>query len=469
MDAATVDLLAILARLQFTITIVFHFIFPPISIGTGWILFWYTTKYDKAEGEKKEFWKKLSQFWIKLFAITFAVGVATGIVMEFQFGTNWSEYSKFVGDVFGAPLAAEGIFAFFMESTFVGVLIFGMNKFSSRTIRVAGFFTALGATISGFWIIIANSWMQTPAGFEIATDTAGKEFAKLTDFMAVVLGPSTLPRFTHTITGALITGAFFFMGISAWMLLKNRSVEMAKASFKKALVIGLLASVVQLGIAHWHTVQVAETQPIKFATFEGLTEIDKSKGLPLTLFGIPDAKNNTVHARIEIPGLMSLLLGKEATEAVMTDNGITNPDLKLNGGLKYVKKELKPPFGITFFSFHIMVGLGFFFVAITMFGFFLMKKDKLFDNKLILKIFMFSLPLPILTNILGWTVAEVGRQPWIVYGVMKIKQAFSPTVSAPEIIASIVIFVLLDIILFYFWYRILKKLIREGTKEEGAA
>ncbi|MBU1707440.1 cytochrome ubiquinol oxidase subunit I, partial [bacterium] len=241
----------LLSRIQFALTIGFHFIFPPLTIGLSWLIFWIMTKYKKT-GE--DIYRKMARFWIKVFTLSFAIGVATGIVMEFQFGTNWSEYSRFVGDIFGAPLAAEGIFAFFLESSFLALLVLGWNRLSVKVHWFSSLMVAFGSTLSALWIIIANSWQQTPAGFEIVDGRA-----VLTNFWAAAFNPSTIPRYLHTVDAALISGAFFMMGLSAWFLLKGRHMEFAKRSLKLGLIVAFVTSALELGLGHYHAVQVANT------------------------------------------------------------------------------------------------------------------------------------------------------------------------------------------------------------------
>jgi cytochrome d ubiquinol oxidase subunit I len=433
----------LLARVQFAITIGFHFIFPPISIGLGWLLFSLMNKYKKTGAETD---KNLVQFWTKIFAITFAVGVATGITMEFQFGTNWAEYSRFVGDIFGAPLAAEGIFAFFLESTFMGVLLFGWKKFSTKTMWWASLMVAVGATLSAFWIIVANSWMQTPAGYHLVGNRA-----ELTDFWAAVFNPSTIPRYLHTIDACLVTGAFFMLGISAWYVKKGKHLEQAKKSFKLSLVVAAIASIMQLGIGHYHAVQVTHTQPEKLAAFEGLFETQK--GAPLLIFGIPDAEERKVHAAIEIPNMLSWLT-----------SGDSQAEVK---GLNDYPKEEWPPLGLSFFSFHLMFILGMYFAGLTCLGVFLLWRKKLFSNKFFINLAILSMPLPIIANELGWMAAEVGRQPWIVYRVLKTSQAISTTVPAWQILSSIIMFSLIYAMLFGVWIFLLKKQINKGPEESS--
>ena len=277
----------LLSRIQFALTVGFHFIFPPLTIGLAWLIVWFMTKY-KNTGD--DFYRSLSRFWIKLFTVSFAIGVATGITMEFQFGTNWAEYSRFVGDIFGAPLAAEGIFAFFLESSFMGVLLFGWNRLSRKTLWFASLMVAVGSTLSAFWIIVANSWMQTPTGFHIV---AGR--AELTNFWLAVFNPSTIPRYLHTVCASLITGAFFMLGVSAWYLLKKRHLNFAKSSLKAALVIAFISSIFQLGIGHAHAIQVAFTQPEKLAAIEGI--FDTQTRAPALVFGIPNKTEGRIAER----------------------------------------------------------------------------------------------------------------------------------------------------------------------------
>jgi cytochrome d ubiquinol oxidase subunit I len=435
----------LLSRLLFAITIGFHFIFPPITIGMAWLIFWHMTRYKKTGDESD---KQLVRFWTRLFAITFAVGVATGIVMEFQFGTNWADYSRFVGDIFGAPLAAEGIFAFFLESTFVGVLIFGWKRFSTRTMWLASLLVAIGATLSAFWIIVANSWMQTPAGYHLVNGRA-----ELTDFWAAVFNPSTLPRYFHTVDACLITGAFFMAGVSAWYLLKGRHLEFARKSLKVSLIAGFIAAALQIPLGHWHAVQVTHTQPEKLAAFEGLFETQK--GAPLLLFGIPDAEEGKVHAAIKIPGLLSFLT-----------SGDFDAEVK---GLNDFPKEEWPPLLLPFVSFHLMFMMGVAFAGLTALGVFLLWRKKLFDSRWFLKLVMLALPLPIIANELGWMAAEVGRQPWIVYRLFKTSEAISTAVPAWQVLFSIVMFSLIYLLLFSVWIFLLRRAVRKGPDEAGGA
>ncbi|NLT95999.1 MAG: cytochrome ubiquinol oxidase subunit I [Clostridia bacterium] len=430
----------ILSRIQFALTVGFHFLFPPLTIGMAWIIFVMQTRYLKT---KDALYAQMSRFWIKLFAISFVVGVASGVVMEFQFGTNWANYSRFVGDIFGAPLAAEGILAFFLESAFIGVLIWGKDKVSDKFYWFASLMGAVGSTLSAFWIIVANSWMQTPVAYTIVDGRA-----QLTDFWAAVFNPSTVPRYLHTITGALITGAFFMMGISAYYLLKKRYIPFAQKTLAIALVFGLLASLAQGAMGHYSAVQVANTQPAKLAAFEGLFETQE--GAPLLLFGIPDGEEETVHFELGVPKLLSLL-------------AVGQPDAKVQG-LKDFPKDEWPPLTMTFYPFHLMVYLGGFFILVTIFGLILFCRQKLFEHELFLKVLLFSMPLPFITNELGWIAAEVGRQPWIVYGLMKTVEGATITVPAYKILLSLIIFTAVYGLLFSLWLVLIKKKVMEGPE-----
>ncbi|KNZ69084.1 cytochrome bd ubiquinol oxidase subunit I [Thermincola ferriacetica] len=405
-----------LSRLQFGLTAFFHFLFPPLSIGLATIiavmefLYWRTGK---------EVYDRMSRFWFKLFAIIFAVGVASGITMEFQFGTNWSEYSRFVGDIFGAPLAAEGVFAFFLESTFMGLLLFGRDRISKAMRFFASFFVALGSTLSAFWIIVANSWQQTPAGFQIE---GGR--AVLTDFFAAVFNPSTIPRYLHTVDASYITAAFFVIGISAWFLLRNKNVEVAKGSMKIALIFALFAVVAQGFLGDMHAKQVAVTQPAKLAAFEGMWE--NSANASLNLIGFPDPQKEETRFSIGVPGLLSWLVYGD-TRAEIT-------------GLKAFTPEDRPPVLATYWSYRVMIFLFGWFVLLVLWGAYLFIKGRIYTDRRFLKTAYYSMLLPLAANEFGWFAAEIGRQPWIVNGLLKTGVAVSP-LPAGEILLTILLFV----------------------------
>ena len=432
-----------LARMKFALTAWFHFLFPPLTIGMSWLIVWMMGRYRKT-GDAA--WERTVRFWLRIFAISFAVGVVTGLTLEFQFGTNWSQYSRFVGDIFGAPLAAEGIFAFFLESSFIGVLLLGWGRVSRRTLYVSAWMVAIGATLSAFWIIVANSWMQTPAGFKIEGDRA-----VLTDFAAAVFNPSTLPRYTHSISAALVTGSLFVAGVSAAFLRKGRHVEFATRSIKIGLVGALIGVVGIAGTGHAHAVQVARNQPVKLAAYEGLFETQK--GAPLLLFGLPDAENRTVHCAVGIPKALSWLAHMDGEAEVQ--------------GLDAVDPKDWPPLLPVFFSFHLMVALGGYFGALALAGLWMLRKGKLHKARRLLTIMVWTIPLPFLANELGWMATEIGRQPWIVYGVKRTSELATPAsvVSAGQILAVLIFFIVIYTGLFIAWVYLLRRQIKTGPGE----
>lgn len=432
----------LLARLQFAITVGFHFLFPPLTIGLAWMLV-----IIEAVGWKKkdEIYAKIGKFFGKVLGLIFAVGVASGIVMEFQFGTNWAEYSKFVGDVFGAPLAAEGVFAFFLESTFLGLYIFGRDRVPKGVHWFSILMVAIGSTISAFWILVANSWQQTPAGFILQNNRA-----ELVDFWAAVFNPSTLPRFFHTMGASMISGAFLMTGVAAYWLLRGKSVEIAKRAITFSIIFGLVFSVLELfPFGHEHAKQVAHTQPEKFAAQQGLFKTQK--GAPLAVFAIPSPSAEKLYFAIEIPGLLSFLT-----------HGDFNAEIK---GLDAFPKDELPPVVLTFASYHLMVMLGMYFIFISALSAFYLRKN-LIEKKWLLKILLWSTPLPLLAAQLGWIAAEVGRQPWVVYKLMKTKDAVSITVGAGELLFSIIMFVLIYIFLLAIFLSLLFRWIKKGPEAQ---
>nr|MBN2276178.1 cytochrome ubiquinol oxidase subunit I [candidate division Zixibacteria bacterium] len=419
----------VLSRIQFAMTIGFHFIFPPVSIGLAWLLV-----IIEGIGWKtgNETYIGAGKFFSKVLALTFAMGVATGIVMEFQFGTNWAEYSKFVGDIFGAPLAAEGIFAFFMESAFLGLYLFGRKRLSKGIHWFSILMVAVGATISAFWILVANSWQQTPAGYVLQNGRA-----ELTSFYEAVFNPSTLIRFFHTMTASVISGAFFLAGISAYLLHKKKELPFARKALKVAIIAGLIFSLLAVfPTGHEHARQVARTQPEKFAAIEGL--YSGQRQAPLLLFGFVNAAPPPeMQAAVEIPGLLSWM-------------AFGDIDAHVQGIDEFPADEI-PPLWLTFVSFHNMVILGLFFIGVTGLGVFFLYRKRLYDKKWYYKLLIVSLPLPVVACQFGWVAAEVGRQPWVVYRMLKTADAISLTVSAGEILFSIILFGLVYLMLFILY------------------
>lgn len=430
-----------LSRIQFAFTIMFHYIFPPFSIGMGLLLVIFESLYLIT---RKEIYEKITRFWIKIFAANFAVGVASGIVMEFEFGTNWATYSRFVGDIFGSPLAAEGIFAFFLESGFLAILLFGWNRVKPGMHLFATIMVALGSILSGFWIVVANSWQQTPVAFEIVEDF-GIRRAVITDFWEMVFNPSAMVRFTHVIVGAFIQGAFLVMSVAAYYLLKKQHLEFAKISFSIALVVAALGSLAQPLIGHTHAQVVEKYQPAKLAAFEGLYETQKNA--PLYLIGWTNPETQKTSG-IAIPGMLSYLV-----------HGTTEGEVK---GLKEWPKEDWPPVNGVFQSYHIMVALGMFFIALTLFSFFMLWRGKLFQTDWLLKLYLPAVALPVIANQLGWISAERGRQPWIVQGLLRTSEGISKSITSEEVMISLVLFMIVYTLLFFVWLYVLDREIKHG-------
>lgn len=435
----------ILARLQFAITIAFHYIYPPLSIGLGVFMVISEGMYLKT---KDKFYEQMTKFWVKVFALTFAIGVATGIVMEFEFGTNWATYSRFVGDVFGSALAAEGIFAFFLESGFLAVLVFGWDKVGPKMHFFSTLMVALGSMFSAVWIVVANSWMQTPAGYHIVGEGMNAR-AEITDFWAMVFNPSSVDRLLHTISGCWLAGAFLVISVAAYYLLKDKHIRFAKSSIKIALIIALIASLFQLFTGHQSAVGVAKNQPAKLAAMEAV--FDDQTNAPLYLFGWVNEDNQEVKFGIAIPSMLSYLIDWDANTNVT--------------GLNSFPKDERPPVNIVFQAYHLMVAIGFMLIAISVLGVFLWWKGTLFKHRWLLWIFVFSVLLPQIANQVGWITAEVGRQPWIVYGLMKTSEGLSKAVQAGQVWYSLIMFTLIYIGLFILFIYLLNNKIQHGPEE----
>lgn len=436
-----------LSRLQFALTVGFHFLFPPLTIGLAWLL---VVLEWRAWRRRDEDAGRMGRFFAGILGLTFAVGVATGVVMEFQFGTNWARYARFVGDVFGAPLAAEVLFAFFLESTFLGIYLFGGRRLTPRARWFSILMVAAGSTVSAFWILAANSWQQTPAGFEAR---GGR--AELTGFWTAVFNPSTAERFFHTMAACLIAGAFLAAGISSWLVLRGRGGEGPRKSLRTALVLGLAASLAALfPTGHFHARQVARTQPEKFAAMEGLFE-GRTRA-PAVVFGIPRDDPPRLDLRIEIPGALSLMAHDRLDGFV--------------AGLQDLQRAGRPapPFALTFASFHAMVGLGMAFIGIAGLGVFLMWKGRLLETRWYLRILPLVIPLPLVACELGWIAAEVGRQPWAVYGLLRTADAHSPGVGAGAVLFSILGFGLIYLLLGGLYVFLLARKVRRGPEEAAA-
>jgi cytochrome bd ubiquinol oxidase subunit I len=437
----------ILARIQFAFTIAFHYIYPPLSIGIGLIMVIMEGLYLKTGNKEYEV---LTRFWLKIFAITFGIGVATGIIMEFEFGTNWAVYSKYVGDIFGSALAAEGLFAFGLESTFLGILIFGWNRVSPKVHFISTIGVFFGSMFSAVWIVVANSWQQTPAGYHIVGEGLNAR-AEVTDFWAMVFNPSSVDRIIHVWQGAFLAGAFMVLSVHAYYIRKGRYVDLSKRAFKIALVVATIVSFSQLLSGHSSADGVAKNQPAKLAAMEG--HYEKSAPADLYLLGWVDNENQKVTG-LGLPGGLSFLVHQDFKAPIT--------------GLNAFPEEDRPSQVNAVFQFyHIMISIGMFLIALTFYASFLWWKGKLFETKWIMWIFSFSVILPQIANQVGWFAAEMGRQPWIVYGHLRTSEGFSQEVSANQIVFSLVLFtVVYTLLLLLFLYSVNKK-IKHGPYDEA--
>ena len=436
----------ILARIQFAFTIAFHYIYPPISIGIGLIMVIMEGLYLKTG--KKEY-EILTRFWIKIFALTFGIGVATGIIMEFEFGTNWAVYSRYVGDIFGSALAAEGLFAFGLESAFLGVLLFGWHRVKPWVHLVSTIGVFLGSMFSAVWIVVANSWQQTPAGYHIVGEGLNAR-AEVTDFWAMVFNPSSIDRLVHTWQGSFLAGAFLVLSVHAYYLRKGRYIEISKIAFKIALVVATIFSLSQLVSGHSSADGVAVNQPAKLAAMEG--HFEKSAPADLYLVGWVD-KEKQIVTGIGIPGGLSFLVHQDFKVPIT--------------GLNSFPVEDRPSqINAVFQFYHIMIAIGMMLIGLTLYASFLWWRGKLFETKWILWIFSFSVILPQIANQVGWFAAEMGRQPWVVYGHLRTSEAFSQEVSKNQIVFSLVMFTVVYALLLVLFIYMVNKKIKHGPYDE---
>ena len=431
-----------LSRLQFAAATFFHFLFVPLTLGLSILIAIMETIYVRTGDEE---YRRMAKFWGKIFLVNFAVGIVTGITLEFQFGTNWSRYSRYVGDIFGSLLAIEATLAFFLESTFLAVWVFGWKRLSPRLHCVCIWLVALASNLSALWIIIANAWMQHPVGFVLRNGRA-----EMNDFMAVITQPFAIQQFFHTVSGAYILAGFVVMGISAYHLLRRQHLTFFTKSFRLALGFALIFSVAEVVQGHIHGAEVAKIQPTKLAAMESLW--DTQAGAPMWLLLIPDQdhERNLVEFG-RIPDALSMLAYHSPTAVVK--------------GLKDFPKDERPPVALTFFSFRLMVGLGFLFVLLTVVGWF--KRRKLESSPGYLKVMLYAIPLPYLALEAGWMVTEVGRQPWIVYGLMRTSDAVSP-IAASQVGITLAAFILVYSLLGAVAFYLIAKFARQGPEPAGA-
>ena len=437
------DIVLWLSRLQFAFTISFHYIYPPLSIGLGVVLVILEGLWLKT---KNPLYHQMACFWTKVFALTFAIGVASGIVMEFEFGTNWATYSRYVGDIFGSALAAEGIFAFFLESGFLAILLFGWDRVGPKLHFFATCMVALGAHFSAVWIIVANSWQQTPAGYHIVGEGMNAR-AEVTDFWAMVFNPSTMERLTHTLGGAWLAGATLVASVGAYYMLRGLHQNFARVSIKLGLALGLAVGLFQLFTGHHSAEVVARYQPAKLAAYEGHFETGPA---PLYLAGWVDEKSGTTHG-VALPGMLSWLVHGDVARPVT--------------GLNTFKPEDRPSANFVFQTYHAMIAIGMGLIAVCALGVFFWWRGGLFGKRWFLWVLVFSVLGPQFANQLGWWSAEVGRQPWIVYGLLRTSDGLSKVVRSEVVVISLVLFTLVYTLLFALFVYLLNDKIAHGPDE----
>ncbi|GHB25541.1 cytochrome ubiquinol oxidase subunit I [Mongoliitalea lutea] len=437
----------VLSRIQFAFTVAFHYIYPPLSIGIGLLMVVFETMYIRT---KKKDYEILAKFWTKIFAITFGIGVVTGIVMEFEFGTNWATYSRYVGDIFGSALAAEGIFAFALESSALGVLLFGWNRVKPWVHLVATWAVFLGSMFSAVWIVVANSWQQTPAGYHIVGEGMQAR-AEIVDFWAMVFNPSSVDRLTHVWLGAFLAGAFLILSVHAYYIIKGHFVGLSIKAFKITLVVAVIASLAQLFTGHNSAEGVAVNQPAKLAALEG----HYAKEAPADLYLVGWVDNETQQVTgLKIPGGLSFMLHQDFEAPVI--------------GLDAFAKEDRPSQVNAVFQFyHLMVAIGMFLIALSLFALWQWKRGKLFENKWLLWVFVFTAILPQLANQFGWFAAEMGRQPWVVYGLLRTSDALSKSVQANQVLFSLILFFIVYAVLFLLFIYLMNKAIQKGPSTES--
>jgi cytochrome d ubiquinol oxidase subunit I len=437
-----------LSRIQFASTTIFHYFFVPVSIGLALLIAIMETMYVRKGDEE---YKRMAQFWGKLFLINFAVGVVTGILQEFQFGMNWSDYSRFVGDVFGAPLAIEALLAFFLESTFIGIWIFGWDKISKKLHLLSIWMVAVGTMLSAFWILAANSFMQHPVGFAINNGRA-----EMNDFFALITNGQLLVEFPHTVLAAYATGAFLVTGISAYKLLKKQEVSFFKKSFEIAAIVGIISSIGVAVAGHAQAQYLVETQPMKMAASEGQWG-ESGDPAPWTVWANIDPVNKTNSGEFKVPYLLSFLSYSKFSGEVKGMN-----QLQAEYEQQYGPGDYIPPVRTTFWSFRIMVLAGTLMIFLGLYAMYLMWRKKMDrPNTWFMRFMFWGLLLPPIANTAGWVMTEFGRQPWTVFGLMQTKDSVSPNITSGQVLFSVisftVIYAILGVVLVGLFIKVIKK------------
>lgn len=438
-----------LSRIQFASTTIFHYFFVPVSIGLALLIAIMETMYVRKGNEE---YKKMAQFWGKLFLINFAVGVVTGILQEFQFGMNWSDYSRFVGDVFGAPLAVEALAAFFLESTFIGIWIFGWDKVSKKVHLLSIWLVAFGTMLSAFWILAANSFMQHPVGFEINNGRA-----EMNDFFALITNGQLLVEFPHTVLAAYATGAFLVTGISAYKILRKQEVSFFKKSFQIAAIVGIISSIGVAVAGHAQAQYLVETQPMKMAASEGIWE-NSGDPAPWTVWAKIDPEKQESSGEFQIPYMLSFLSYSKFSGEV---KGML--ELQAEYEQAYGPGDYIPPVRTTFWSFRIMVLAGTLMIFLGMYAMYLMWRKKMDrPNTWFMRFMLWGMLLPPIANTAGWIMTEIGRQPWTVFGLMTTEDSVSPNVTSGQVLFSVISFTTIYLILGLVMVGLFIKVIKKG-------
>ena len=433
----------LLHRIQFGLTASFHFIFPPMSLGLGLILVIFGIKSVRTADPR---WRQLSTFWVKIYGLIFSMGIATGIVQEFEFGMNWSVYSRFVGNIFGSLLAAEGIFAFMLEGGFLGLMLFGGSRLGNRLWLFATSMVVAGATFSATWIVMANSWMQSPAGFEIRDEGRGPQ-AFVTSFADVVFTPTFVPRFLHVMAASWMVGAALVMSVGAWYLLKRKHEDLARTMIRVSLPLFTVLAVLQVtAFGANQALAVARNQPAKLAAMEGLYRTESCA--PMFVLGWTDPSTESTTG-LSLPCVLSLLADH-------------SPDATVEG-LEAFPRDQWPNAGIVFQTYHLMINLGMLFVAIGLLACVLWwRRGRLWNQRWMLWVLVSTIVLTQIATLTGWWTAELGRQPWIVWQILRTEMAESPNVTFGQVVFSITMFVILYAVVFYVFIRLLHRKIEDG-------
>ena len=443
----------LLARWQFGITSVYHFLFVPLTLGLSVLVAIMETLYVRTGNE---LYKRMAKFWGKLFLLNFSLGVVTGLVQEFQFGMNWSEYSRFMGDIFGVPLALEALTAFYLESVFIGLWLFGWDRLSRKTHLVCIWLVAFASNLSALWILIANSFMQAPVGYVLRNGRA-----EMTDFVALLTNSYVLRQYPHTLMGGLITAGVFVMAISAYHLLRKNQPEFFRTSLRIGLTCALIASLLAAGTGHLQAQHVAKAQPMKLAVMESLWET--ANPAPYLLFASIDQDKQQNSLEISVPGALSLLVHGSLDGEI---KGIK--ELQAQYAQQYGPGNYVPDIFPVFWSYRIMIGAGMWLLALTAFAFFQLRRNRLEQNPWLLRAIFWSLPVPYLANSAGWIVTEMGRQPWIVFGLQRVEQAVSPNVSSGAVWTSLIGFTVLYGLLAVVGVHLLKKFACQGPEQANS-